>query len=131
MCIRHDLSNCRKECLHCFFVIGLQSRLDRFLRFMVLFKDISFIFADPLCTGQKVLSVDEKGIVIQSTKDCTESRIDADNVIVALGVKSQNALLKPLKEIGVQVLAAGDANAPGRIMEATLDAVNLAYGFME
>ena len=48
-------------------------------------------------------------------------------MIVALGVKSQNALLKPLRELGIPVLAAGDANAPGRIMEATLDAVNLAY----
>nr|WP_297767277.1 NAD(P)/FAD-dependent oxidoreductase [uncultured Butyrivibrio sp.] len=86
---------------------------------------------EKICTGQKVLSIDEKGITIQSTKDNTESRVDADNVIVALGVKSQNALLAPLKELGVPVLAAGDANVPGRIMEATLDAVNLAYGFME
>ncbi len=86
---------------------------------------------EKICTGQKVLSVDEKGIVIKSTKDNTESRVDADNVIVALGVRSENALLVPLKALGIPVLVAGDANVPGRIMEATFDAVNLAYGFME
>ncbi len=38
-------------------------------------------------------------------------------------------MMRVTKE-GEKILA-GDASHPGRIMEATLDAVNLAYGFME
>ncbi len=86
---------------------------------------------EKILTGQKVLSIDEKGVTVQSTKDDSQMHIDADNVILALGVKSENSLKQPIKELGIPVICAGDAARPGRIMEATFDAVNLAYGFLE
>lgn len=86
---------------------------------------------EKILTGQKVLSIDEKGVTVENTKDQSQSRIDADNVILALGVSSENSLKDAMKELGVPVLLAGDASHPGRIMEATMDAVNLAYGFLE
>ena len=86
---------------------------------------------EKILTGQKVLSIDEKGVTVENTKDQSQSRIDADNVILALGVSSENSLKDAMKELGVPVLLAGDASHPGRIMEATMDAVNLAYGFWE
>ena len=86
---------------------------------------------EKILTGQKVLSIDEKGVTVENTKDQSKSRIDADNIILALGVSSENSLKDAMKELGVPVLLAGDASHPGRIMEATMDAVNLAYGFLE
>lgn len=87
-------------------------------------------FDETICTGQKVLSIDATGVNVESTKDQTTSHIDADNVILAIGVKSENSLLAPLKEAFDEVVVVGDAARPGRIMEASLDAVNRAYGFL-
>ena len=86
---------------------------------------------EKILTGQKVLSIDEKGVTVENTKDQSQSRIDADNVILALGVSSEYSLKDAMKELGVPVLLACDASHPARIMEATMDAVNLAYGFLE
>ena len=59
-------------------------------------------------------------------------RISADEFVEGgLKIEDTIEIAKCLKELGIPVLAAGDANVPGRIMEATLDAVNLAYGFLE
>lgn len=70
-------------------------------------------------TGTKLLSVEEKEVTVQDTKNKTVRKIPADYVVLALGVRPAGHLAEELKQLGVErVFSAGDAVKSGTIADA-------------
>ncbi len=75
--------------------------------------------------GTKLLSVDEKGVKVEDKKG-SKARINADLVVLSMGVRPNNALAEELKKAGVNCVAVGDADRGGTIGNATQSAFHAA-----
>ncbi len=75
--------------------------------------------------GTKLLSIDEKGVLVEDKKG-SKSRINVDLVVLSMGVRPENSLLKELREAGINCVAAGDADRGGTIGNATQSAFHAA-----
>ncbi len=75
-----------------------------------------------IVTGQKLVEIEDSQIIIESVKTNFSSRIDADAVVLAIGVKS-NDIASKLKPHFSKVYKVGDAEKTGRIANA----VHTAY----
>lgn len=75
-----------------------------------------------IITGQKLVEIKDKEIVLESVKKGKESRITADYVVLAIGVKSNDIASKLQPDIS-KVYKVGDASKTGRIANA----VHTAY----
>lgn len=76
--------------------------------------------------GNRLASVSDKGVCVQAGSDGAVSELDADLVVLALGVKSENALYGELADDIEKLFVVGDAQAGGRIANATHNAHLLA-----
>lgn len=78
-------------------------------------------------TGHKLVSISDKGICLESVKDGKKIEIDADFVVLSLGVRPDNALFLSIKDsTDYKVYNIGDSDKIGRIANATEAAYQLA-----
>ena len=76
-------------------------------------------------TRQQFMSADEESVVVMNTVTRQMTKIPAGTVVLALGVRS-NDVSAQFEENFDNVIVLGDANFPGRIAEATTDALGRA-----
>lgn len=76
-------------------------------------------------TRQQFMSADKEGVVVMNTVNRQLTKISAGTVVLALGVRS-NDISEKFEENFDNVIVLGDANAPGRIAEATTDGLGRA-----
>ena len=70
-------------------------------------------------TGTKLLSVDESGVTVQDVKPGRERRIEADALVLSLGVRPAGNLARELDKLGVmRIWRVGDAVKSGTIADA-------------
>ncbi len=70
-------------------------------------------------TGTKLLRVDESGVTVQELKSGRERRIEADALVLSLGVRPAGNLAKELDKLGVmRIWRVGDAVKSGTIADA-------------
>jgi len=67
-------------------------------------------------TADHVLQIDNKGVVI--AEDHSEKRVDADTVVLTLGVKANEQFAKQFNQAGVDAYFIGDCAEPGRVRQA-------------
>lgn len=78
-------------------------------------------------TGHKLMSVNDKGIVLEKLGDGSSVQIDADFVVLSMGVRPDTALFDELKNnSGYKTYNIGDCVKIGRIADATESAYQLA-----
>ena len=74
--------------------------------------------------NQKLVRIEDRGVILESRRD--RKTLKADKVVLAVGVKPDNALYAELKNEFANVYLAGDAEKIGRIADATGSAAALA-----
>lgn len=80
--------------------------------------------------GHMLKQIDEKGVYLTKTEDQSECFLDADCVILAMGLKPDKALIDSFDNAFDRVYVLGEtAAAPGRIATSVSDAYIAAYGF--
>lgn len=74
--------------------------------------------------SHKLIKIDNNSIVVENNK---KSKIlEADKVVLSLGVRSENALYNEIKDKFDNIYAVGDAVKTGRIADATRSAAEIA-----
>lgn len=73
-----------------------------------------------------LVEINEKGVVVEDTKTKNRSEIPCDNVVISLGVRSDNKLYKDAKDMFERIYVIGDADKTGRIASATMEAFETA-----
>lgn len=85
--------------------------------------------------SHRLLSIDEKGVVLEHVKITKDKKVvskglvahfDCDAVVLSLGARSVNGLVKDLEGKCDKVYCIGDANKVGRIADATSQAYDVA-----
>ena len=71
--------------------------------------------------SKKLVSIGEGEITVEDTKTKRTTKLDADAVVLALGVRSENRLYEEIKNMN-NVYIIGDAGKAGRIADATMSA---------
>ena len=71
--------------------------------------------------SKKLVAIDEEGITVEDTKTNRTTKLDADAVVLAMGVKSDKSLYDEIKGMN-NVYLVGDADKVGRIANATMSA---------
>ncbi len=74
----------------------------------------------------KLVSVDKNGVTVENAKTGEQQKIDADYVVLSMGVKPNNCLLEELEAKGIKAVAVGDASRGGTIGNATQSAFHAA-----
>lgn len=70
-------------------------------------------------TGTKLVGIEPGKVLAETVKSGEKLEIAADNVVLSLGVRPVNGLVKELTELGVEnVVAVGDAQKSGTIADA-------------
>lgn len=77
-------------------------------------------------TNTKALEITETGVRTEGKV----SEIAADNVVLALGIRSVNTLAEEAKKKGLDVIVIGDAKEPRQIMEATTEGFEAAMSLL-
>lgn len=77
-------------------------------------------------TGHKLMKIFENSITIESVGSKQTQTLETDNVVLSVGVKSENRLFKELEGTRANVYLIGDAKKAGRIAQATRTAYELA-----
>ncbi len=78
-------------------------------------------------TGHKLMSVNDKGIVLEKLGDGSSVQVDADFVVLSMGVRPDTVLFEELKNnSGYKTYNIGDCVKIGRIADATESAYQLA-----
>lgn len=72
-------------------------------------------------TSKKLVEIKDKAIVVED-KNGNRQEIEADNVVLSLGAKSDDSLYHKLKSTGKNAFIIGDAEKVGRIADATRSA---------
>ena len=70
-------------------------------------------------TGTKLLAVDENGVLVEDVKSSEKRRIEADALVLSLGVKPAGDLARQLDRLSVRrIWRVGDAVKSGTIADA-------------
>jgi pyruvate/2-oxoglutarate dehydrogenase complex dihydrolipoamide dehydrogenase (E3) component len=75
-------------------------------------------------TGRKLLRVDEAGVVV-AAEDGTESFVEADVVVVAVGNKPDNSLYEQIQSFGIPLYQIGDCLEPRSAKAAISEAATI------
>ena len=73
-----------------------------------------------------IVSIDDKGVVVEEVKTKKQSRIYCDAVVLSLGARPVNGFAKEIEGKVKNVFVIGDANKVGRIANATAAAYDVA-----
>jgi len=79
--------------------------------------------------GHKALQIAEDGVVLERLADGEKVFVNAETIILALGVQPRKEVVKAFKDAFPQAHIIGDANRGGRILEATQEAYGKAFVF--
>ncbi len=79
--------------------------------------------------GEAVIEITENGAKLKNTDTAEIQELAADTVILAIGVKPNEALTQEFEAAFDEVIVLGDANKAGRIAEATFDGNGRASTF--
>ena len=71
--------------------------------------------------SKKLISIDEDGVTVEDTKTKRTTKLSADAVVLAMGVRSDKSLYDEIKGMS-NVYLVGDADKVGRIADATMSA---------
>lgn len=86
-------------------------------------------YGTKIMTGTKLCSIDDGGVTVEDTASGLKSRLKADYVVLAMGVRPDNALAAKLRELGVDnVFCTGDADKSGTIAHACHSAYDTVMG---
>ena len=77
-------------------------------------------------TGKKLVSISQTEIVLEDTSDGKQEKLQADLVVLSVGVRPVNELYQKLKGQISDLYVIGDAEKVGRIAQATRSAYNVA-----
>ena len=81
--------------------------------------------------GTKLLGVEDGGVLIEDVATGEKSKLEADSVVLSLGVRPVNGLVEELKSKGRQnVFAVGDAVKSGTIANACRSAYDVTKGLI-
>jgi len=76
-------------------------------------------YGTKILTGTKLCSIEDGGVTVEDKATGEQSKIKADRVVLAMGVRPQTKLADELKELGVEnVFCVGDAEKSGTIAHA-------------
>ena len=78
-------------------------------------------------TGKKLVAIKENSIMLEELKSGASIELDIEYVVMAVGVKSNNALSTELQSNFEKVYTIGDAHHIGRIANATRDGFDTAW----
>ncbi len=83
-----------------------------------------------VCTGKAVTAIRDDGVCVKDTSTNEETLIPADQVILAMGVRSNREVVDELRsEYGENVILIGDCSKPGQIYDALHSAYDRAFVF--
>lgn len=82
-----------------------------------------------LLTQQKLTEIDGGGVLLTHTETGEETRLEADAVVLAMGVTPRRTLADAMREAFDHVAVVGDASRPGQIADAMREANDKAYIF--
>lgn len=77
-------------------------------------------------TGKRLMKIEPDHVVLEDVRTAELSRIDADEVVLSMGVRPVNGLYNQLKDAGVNVYKVGDATSSGTIAHAVHSAYSTA-----
>ena len=83
-----------------------------------------------LLTGHRLERVTESGVELTRLYDGESVFVEADFIVLAMGVRPRTKTVNEFKAAFGSVVAVGDARRGGRILEATQDARGRAFTFM-
>lgn len=75
-------------------------------------------FGTKFMTSTKLTGIEEKAVLTENAKTGEKGSIPADAVVLSLGVRPVNGLVKELAELGISAVAVGDASSSGTIADA-------------
>lgn len=75
-------------------------------------------FSTKFMTSTKLTGIEEKAVLTENAKTGEKGSIPADAVVLSLGVRPVNGLVKELAELGISAVAVGDAGSSGTIADA-------------
>ncbi len=76
--------------------------------------------------SSKLMEITENGVTVENTKTKVQSFVEADYVVLSLGVRPDNMLYEQLKDKVKNIYLVGDAVKTGRIAHATESAYQIA-----
>ena len=99
--------------------------------FNVMMRDIEHHLDSPTkLPGHMLSAVTERGAVFTKTSDQSSVEVEADYVVLALGLKKRDDVLRAFDACFNNVITLGEnRRAPGRIAEAISDGFEAAYCF--
>ena len=99
--------------------------------FNVMLRDIEHHLDNPVkLPGHMLSAITEKGTVFTKTDDQSTVEVEADYVVLALGLRKREEVIKAFDAVFNNVITLGEnRRAPGRIAEAISDGFEAAYGF--
>ena len=77
-------------------------------------------------TGHRLISIGRDGILLKDTATFALREISVDGVVLAVGVRSNDAFYNEIKGEFAKVKIIGDAKKPGRIHDAVRDGFDAA-----
>jgi NADPH-dependent 2,4-dienoyl-CoA reductase/sulfur reductase-like enzyme len=86
-------------------------------------------FSPTILTSHKLLSVSSNGVELEKMADGSKVSVDADHVVLALGVKPVAGVVEAYEAEFMNVFAIGDARKGGRIYDTMKDGYNTAFVF--
>ena len=76
-------------------------------------------YGTKFATGTKLVGIEPGRVLTENIKSGEKGFIEADNVVLSLGVRPVDGLVRELEELGVKnVIAVGDAKKSGTIADA-------------
>lgn len=72
--------------------------------------------------NEKLLEIGDGFIITENVNDNSITKLEVDNVVLALGSKPNNSLAQELEQLGYTPLIIGDSNKVGKIADATKSA---------
>ncbi|MBP5458975.1 MAG: FAD-dependent oxidoreductase [Clostridia bacterium] len=80
-----------------------------------------------MLAGHKLIEVNDAGVVLEEP-DAQRKTVEVDAVVLSLGVRPVNDLAAAAKKIADKVVLVGDANKPGKVVNATRAAMEAVAG---
>ena len=81
-------------------------------------------------TCERLMSIDQGSVTLENTETKAITKLEADTVVIALGVRPVNQLVEPFFDNFDEVFVLGDADRSGRIVDATFAANGLGSTFL-
>lgn len=92
---------------------------------VLMLKDMLEYYGVTVCTGYSLAEVTDKGAILAKDDECVE--VEADKVIMAVGLKPVDNIAEELEAAGAKVVKIGSAVRNGNVIDATHGAFRAIY----